>query len=129
MAEGWAKHYLGESWQVESAGIQAHGVNKIAIEIMAEVGIDITDQKSEVIDPELLNQATLVITLCADAKDNCPLIPSHVKHEHWGFSDPAKASGTEEEIQEKFRQVRDEIGKKIRLFAANEKDDAQHTSF
>ena len=64
---------------------------------MAEVDIDITSQTSDIIDQEILNNATLVVTLCGDAADKCPVTPPHVRREHWGFDNPAKATGTEEE--------------------------------
>lgn len=105
MAEGWAKRILGDSWEVKSAGIEAHGVNPIAIKAMKEVGIDISSQTSDVINKKLLNRATLVVTLCGDALDHCPTIPIHVKHEHWGFDDPAIAEGTEPEVWKIFQRV------------------------
>lgn len=116
MAEGFAKKYLS-SWQVESAGIEAHGLNPNAVKAMAEVGIDISNQTSNVIDSNKLNQATLVVTLCNDAADKCPVIPSNVKRAHWGFDDPAKAQGTEAEKWLVFQQVRDAIEAKIQAFA------------
>ncbi|MDQ0926396.1 arsenate reductase [Bacillus atrophaeus] len=97
MAEGWAKKHLGDKWNVYSAGIEAHGLNPNAVKAMKEVGIDISDQTSDIIDPDILNNADLVVTLCGDAADKCPMTPPHVKREHWGFDDPAKAQGTEEE--------------------------------
>ncbi|MFD2867302.1 arsenate reductase (thioredoxin) [Kurthia populi] len=117
MAEGFAKKYLS-SWQVESAGIEAHGLNPNAVKAMAEVGIDISNQTSNVIDSNKLNQATLVVTLCNDAADKCPVIPSNVKRAHWGFDDPAKAQGTEAEKWLVFQQVRDAIEAKIQAFAS-----------
>ncbi len=117
MAEGWAKKLLGDEWEVRSAGIEAHGLNPNAIEAMVEVGIDISDQKSELIDEEYLNHATLAVTLCGDAADRCPMTPPHVKREHWGFDDPAKAKGTTEEKWAVFERVRDEIGERIKRFA------------
>ena len=117
MAEGWAKHYLGEAWEVKSAGIEAHGVNPSAIKAMNESGVDISDQTSDVIDPDVLNKATLAVTLCGDAADKCPMTPPHVKREHWGFDDPAKAKGSEEEKWQVFQRVRDEIGQRIERFA------------
>lgn len=117
MAEGFAKKYLS-SWQVESAGIEAHGLNPNAVKAMAEVGIDISNQTSNMIDSNKLNQATLVVTLCNDAADKCPVIPSNVKRAHWGFDDPAKAQGTEAEKWLVFQQVRDAIETKIQAFAS-----------
>lgn len=117
MAEGWAKKLLGDEWEVQSAGIEAHGLNPRAVKAMAEVGIDISNQKSKVIDPEYLNHADLVVTLCSDADQRCPMTPPHVKRVHWGFDDPAKADGSEEEVMQAFRRVRDEIGARIKRFA------------
>ncbi|WP_026907989.1 arsenate reductase (thioredoxin) [Paucisalibacillus globulus] len=117
MAEGWAKKLLGDEWEVRSAGIEAHGLNPNAVKAMNEVGIDISNQKSEMIDSEYLNNATMAVTLCGDAADRCPMTPAHVKREHWGFDDPAKAEGTNEEKWEVFERVRDEIGERIQRFA------------
>lgn len=117
MAEGWAKKYLGEQWNVYSAGIETHGLNPYAVKAMKEVGMDISGQTSDVIDPVILNNADLVVTLCGDAADKCPVTPPHVKKEHWGFDDPAKAEGTDEEKWAFFQRVRDEIGAKIALFS------------
>ncbi|MCJ0932497.1 arsenate reductase (thioredoxin) [Virgibacillus halodenitrificans] len=116
MAEGWAKKILGDRWTVKSAGIEAHGLNPNAVKAMKEVGVDISDQKSETIDSETLNNATLAVTLCGDAADKCPMTPPHVRREHWGFDDPAKAEGTEEARWEVFQRVRDEIGERIKQF-------------
>lgn len=117
MAEGWAKHYLGDEWEVKSAGVEAHGLNPKAVKAMNEVGVDISDQTSDIINPDVLNKATLAITLCGDAKDRCPVTPPHVKREHWGFDDPAKAKGAEEDVWKVFQRVRDEIGERIKHFA------------
>jgi arsenate reductase len=117
MAEGWAKRLLGDDWEVRSAGIEAHGLNPKAVKVMKEAGIDISTQQSERIDTDLLYQATIAVTLCGDAKDRCPVTPPHVRREHWGFDDPAKAEGTEEEKRAVFQRVRDEIGERIRQFA------------
>lgn len=119
MAEGWARHLAGDRFEVYSGGIESHGVNPIAITIMGEIGIDITDQTSDLIDLELLNRSDYVITLCGDANDKCPTTPPHVQRDHWGFIDPAKATGSEEEVLQVFRQVRDEIGKRIKTFIDN----------
>lgn len=117
MAEGWAKKLLGEEWVVKSAGIEAHGLNPNAVKAMDEVGIDISNQQSELIDVEFLHNATLAVTLCGDAADRCPMTPPHVKREHWGFDDPAKAEGTSEDKWAVFQRVRGEIGDRIKRFA------------
>ncbi|RPF53175.1 arsenate reductase (thioredoxin) [Aquisalibacillus elongatus] len=113
MAEGLGKEILGDQWDVHSAGIEAHGLNPKAVEIMNEISIDISNQESSIIDRDILNNSELVITLCGDARDNCPTLPPNVKSEHWGLTDPAKAEGTEEEVNQVFRDVRDEIKKRI----------------
>ncbi|MCK1998686.1 arsenate reductase (thioredoxin) [Psychrobacillus psychrodurans] len=117
IAEGWAKKYLGDKWNVFSAGIEAHGLNPNAVKAMNEVEIDISRQTSDIIDLEILNHADLVVTLCGDAADKCPITPPNVKREHWGFEDPAKATGTAEEKWSVFQRIRDEIGIKIQHFA------------
>ena len=116
MAEGFAKKYL-PNWEIKSAGIEAHGLNPNAVKAMAEVGVDITNQTSDIIDANILNNATLVVTLCGDAADKCPVTPPHVRREHWGFDDPAKAIGTEDEKWLVFQSVRDAIEARIQTFA------------
>ncbi|KGM45033.1 arsenate reductase (thioredoxin) [Neobacillus niacini] len=117
MAEGWAKKHLSNEWEVRSAGIEAHGLNPNAVKGMKEAGIDILTHTSDIIDPEYLNNADLVVTLCGDAADKCPITPSKVKRVHWGFDDPAIAQGTNEEKWAFFQRVRDEIGNRIERFA------------
>jgi len=111
MAEGWAKKYSGDKWKVYSAGIEAHGLNEKAIKVMKEADVDISKQTSNIIDLDILNQTDLVVTLCEDAADKCPMTPPHVQREHWGFDDPAGKDWSE------FRRVRDEIEKRIKHFA------------
>lgn len=109
MAEGFARHLGGERWEVHSAGLEPAGVNPRAVEVMKEVGIDTSGQSSKPIDPELLRSADLVVTLCGDARDRCPVTPPHIRRLHWALPDPARAEGTEEEIMAVFRRVRDGI--------------------
>lgn len=120
MAEGFGRKYLGDKYDVYSAGIEAHGLNPNAVKAMKEAGIDISNQTSDVIDQELLHKADYVITLCGDAKDKCPMTPPHVKRDHWGFDDPAKAAGTEAEKWAFFERVRDEIEERIQRFTKEE---------
>lgn len=115
IADGLAKSILSsKEWEVRSAGIEAHGINPKAVKIMNEVGINISQNKSEIIDIDYLNSSDIVVTLCGDALDNCPVIPKNVIHQHWGLEDPAKATGTEEEIMNIFRETREKIERKIR---------------
>ncbi|MFG6116339.1 arsenate reductase (thioredoxin) [Halobacillus sp. MO56] len=117
MADGFGKKYLGDEYEVLSAGIEAHGLNPNAVKAMKEVGIDISNHTSDIIDPEILNNAAYAITLCGDANDKCPVTPPHVTRYHWGFDDPAKAEGTDEEKWAVFQRVRDEIEARIKRFA------------
>lgn len=117
IADGFLRALGNEKYEVKSAGLEAHGLNSRAVQVMKEAGIDISGHSSDVIDPELLNRATYVITLCGHADEHCPVISnSHVIKWHWGFDDPAKATGTEDEIMEQFRAVRDRIKARIELF-------------
>lgn len=110
MAEGWGKKFLGHKWNVLSAGIEAHGVNPHAVRAMLEVGIDISDQTSDIMDSDILNRADLVVTLCSHADSICPTTPPHVKRVHWGFDDPAGKEWSE------IQRVRDEIGARMKRF-------------
>lgn len=114
IAEGYAHKFLPKSdFKVRSAGIETHGLNPRAVQVMFEDGVDITDQTSDLIDMDYFNQADLIITLCGDAKDKCPMIPKDVKHIHWDLKDPAQAVGSEKEILSEFRKTRDLIKGRI----------------
>jgi arsenate reductase (thioredoxin) len=117
MAEGFAKKYLSDTYNVYSAGIEAHGVNPKAIQAMNESGVDISKQTSDIIDTKILNNADFVVTLCGHANDVCPTTPEEKERMHWGFDDPAKAKGTEAEKWSVFQRVRDEIEDRIKKFA------------
>lgn len=117
IADGFLNALGGDKYEVKSAGLQAHGLNPRAVQIMKEVGIDISNNTSDVIDTETLNRATYVITLCGHADEHCPVISNKdVIKWHWGFDDPAKAMGTEDEIMTQFRSVRDSIKNRIEEF-------------
>lgn len=113
IAEGYGHVFLKE-WEVRSAGIEKHGLNPRAVAVMMEDGIDISDQKSELIDRDYFNDCDLIITLCGDALDKCPMIPKSVSHEHWDLQDPARAIGTETEILREFRKTRDLIKERVK---------------
>ncbi|MFC4770114.1 arsenate reductase (thioredoxin) [Effusibacillus consociatus] len=119
MADGWLKALGNDRYEVKSAGLEAHGLNPRAVQVMKEAGVDISGHTSDVIDPEILNRADYVITLCGHADEHCPVISNkNVVKWHWGFDDPAKATGTEEEIMSQFRAVRDAIKSRIEKFLA-----------
>jgi len=113
MAEGYANS-LGKDWiDAKSAGIEVHGKNPRAIAIMAEDGVDISAQASSVASEEMLRWADLLVSVCDHAEKNCPVVPSHVRRKHWPVADPAKVSGTEEEITLAFRESRDEVKRRV----------------
>ncbi|MEJ2344603.1 MAG: arsenate reductase (thioredoxin) [Gammaproteobacteria bacterium] len=113
MAEGWARS-LGPQWlQAESAGIEAHGKNPRAIAVMKEAGIDISQQESTRVTEDMLHHADLVVTVCGHADEHCPVLPAGTRKEHWPLEDPAKATGSEEEILARFRATRDEVRRRV----------------
>ncbi len=109
MAEGYLKAIGGDRFEVFSAGIEPVGVNPRAIEVMKEVGIDISAQTSDLLNREMLDQADLLITLCGDARESCPVVPARVEKHHWLLEDPARTGGSESEILDRFRLIRDQI--------------------
>ncbi len=117
IADGFMSSLGSDRYEVLSAGLEAHGLNPRAVKVMEEAGVDISNNSSNVIDPEILNRADYVITLCGHADEHCPVISNqNVVKWHWGFDDPAKATGTEEEIMSQFRKVRDDIKLRITQF-------------
>lgn len=113
MAEGWARHLGGDEFMVESAGIEAHGKNPRAIAVMREAGVDISDQESTRVTEEMLQRADVVVTVCGHADEHCPVLPAGIKKIHWPLSDPARATGTEDEIMAQFRATRDEVRTRV----------------
>jgi arsenate reductase len=117
IADGFLTALGSGKYEVKSAGLESHGLNPRAVQVMNEAGVDISKNTSDVIDPEILNRADYVITLCGHADEHCPVISNqNVTKWHWGFDDPAKAGGTEEEIMTQFRTVRDSIKSRIQQF-------------
>ena len=116
IAEGYLRHYAGSNTEVYSAGIETHGVNPRAVQIMKEDGLDISEHTSNHIDEFAGIDFDFVITVCDNAKENCPYFPTEAQKFHHNFPDPAKAKGSEEEIMEHFRAVREEIRQFSREF-------------
>lgn len=118
IAEGYLRHFANGNAEVYSAGVETHGVNPKAIAIMQEDGIDISNHTSTNIDEYYDIDFDFVITVCDNAKERCPFFPTKAKKFHHNFSDPAKAKGTDEEINEQFRQVRQQIKEYCERFIA-----------
>ena len=119
IAEGYLRHFADNKAEVYSAGIETHGVNPKAIATMKEDGIDISKHTSNNIDEYYDIDFDFVITVCDNAKERCPFFPTKAKKFHQNFPDPAKATGTEEEIKEQFRQVRQQIKDYCRQFVTD----------
>ncbi len=109
IAEGYLKYYAGNKAEIYSAGVETHGVNPRAIASMKEDGIDISNHTSNNIEEYRNLDFDFVITVCDNAKERCPYFPTSAKKFHYNFPDPAKAVGTEAEILQEFRKVREMI--------------------
>lgn len=109
MAEGYLRFFAKGKVTIYSAGIETHGVNPKAIQVMKEDGIDISSHTSNNVNEYVHIAFDYIITVCDNANENCPFFPSKAKRFHQNFSDPAKTKGSEEEILNSFRKVRDEI--------------------
>ncbi|NNE00905.1 MAG: arsenate reductase ArsC [Pirellulaceae bacterium] len=112
MAEGWARHFHGDTIEAYSAGIEAHGMNPNAMQVMKESGVDISSQSSKLASSLTDVSLDLVITVCGHADENCPALLTKAKLIHVGFDDPpklAEAAATEEDAVDCYRRVRDEI--------------------
>lgn len=115
IAEGYLRHFAGENANVYSAGIETHGVNPKAIAVMAEDHIDIGKHTSNHVDEYMSIPFDIVITVCDNANEACPFFPGKVERFHENFPDPAKATGTADEVMDEFRRVRD----LIKVYAAD----------
>lgn len=116
MAEGYLRHFAGNKAVVYSAGVETHGVNPRTIASMKEDGIDISDHTSNNIDEYYGIDFDYVITVCDNAKENCPFFPTQAQRFHHNFPDPAKTTGTEEEVMAEFTRVREQIKSYCKAF-------------
>ena len=123
LAEGLLRHVAGDILEVASAGSKPAGyVHPLGIKAMAEIGIDIAAHTSKHMNDFLVRDVETFITVCGNADQACPMYPGQLNRHHWGFDDPAHATGTEEEIMTVFRRVRDEIRRVFEAYAAGRKD-------
>jgi arsenate reductase len=109
IAHGYLQQFAGSKAQVYSAGVEIHGVNPKAVKIMADDGVDISSHTSNNVDEYMDIPFDYIITVCDNAKENCPYFPSKAQRLHQNFPDPAKATGTEQEVMEEFKRVMDMI--------------------
>jgi arsenate reductase (thioredoxin) len=122
MAEGLLRYLAGGRFEVTSAGTEATRVRPQAIEVMGEMGIDISGQESKTLESYLGEPFDYVITVCDDANEVCPVFPGAKSRLHWSFRDPSQATGGEEERLEVFRRVRDELRERIERELVKEKE-------
>lgn len=122
MAEAFLRKYAGDRFEAHSAGLKPAGVNPFTIQVLQEVGIDISDQSSKGVDAYLGKVLfQYLVTVCDDADKNCPTVwPGVNQRMHWSFEDPAAFEGTDDEKLAKFRQIRDLIEEKIKLWLAEQ---------
>ena len=113
IAEGWARQLGGSDITAQSAGIEAHGKNPRAIAVMQEAGVDISQQESTRLTDDMLAAADVLVTVCGHADEHCPVVPAGINKIHWPLEDPAKASGSEEQIMQVFRASRDDIRQRV----------------
>ena len=121
MAEGLLRHYAGEAFAVESAGIEPSIVRPEAIEVMREIGIDISGHRSKSIDEFTAEPFDYVITVCDNAKQNCPIFPGATRRIHWSIEDPAAVGGAEQNRLEAFRAARDDLRERLGKFIESAK--------
>ena len=120
MAEGLVNHYLGDEWKAVSAGTAPAGyVHPLAVQVMSELGIDISRQCSKPVDEFRGKEFDTVVTVCDDAAENCPVWLGTGRKVHIGFEDPAKATGSDQERLAVFRRIRDDIRQEIFDFLEN----------
>jgi arsenate reductase (thioredoxin) len=124
MAEAFMRHYAADRFEPYSAGLKPIDINPLTIQVMKEIGIDISQQVSKGIGVYLGKEFFhYLITVCDEADKNCPTTwPGVTKRMHWSFEDPAAFEGTDEEKLLKFRQIRDQIDEKIKEFLAHQTD-------
>ncbi len=118
MAEGWARRLGGDRIDARSAGIEAHGKNPRAIAVMAEAGVDISNQESTRVTAAMIEAADVVVTVCGHADEHCPALPPEIQKRHWPLADPAKATGSEAEIMAQFRATRNDVRRHVAALVA-----------
>jgi arsenate reductase len=128
LAEGILRAAAGDLLNVQSAGSQPAGyVHPLAIQVMQEIGIDISTHRSKHMNDFLQQPVETVITVCGNADQACPVFPGQLNRHHWGFYDPARAGGTDAEKLAVFRRVRDEIKLVFEAYAAGRRDQTKAT--
>lgn len=118
MAEGLLRHDAGDRFEVASAGVDPTSIRREAIEVMRQIGIDISEHRSKSVAGFAGQEFDYVITVCDNANQNCPTFPGETKRLHWNIDDPASVHGDDETVLAAFRSARDNLRHRLRLFAA-----------
>ena len=113
MAEGFTRSLGGTRVEAHGAGVEPSRLNRVAVAVMQEKGIDISGHRSKAFDWDLARQMDVVVTVCGHANESCPVLPPEVKRLHWPLEDPAAAKGSDGEILAIFRQIRDEVESRV----------------
>lgn len=116
IAEGYLRYFAKGKAEIFSAGVETHGVNPKAVKVMKEDGVDISKHTSNNVDEYAGIDFDVIITVCDSAKERCPYFPGNAKRIHQNFPDPAKATGTEEQVMNEFRKVRDQVKEYCKTF-------------
>ena len=116
MAEGFLRHLGGDAFEAASAGTEPGELHPLAVDVMAEAGIDISGQRAKAVDDFVRQRFDYVITVCDDAREACPFFPGAARRLHWSLPDPSAASGSREERLSVFRAVRDEVRRRLEEF-------------
>jgi len=119
MAEGFLRHLGGDAFEADSAGTEPGALHPLAVEAMAEVGVDISGQRAKSVDDFVQQRFDYVITVCDDANESCPIFPNALHRLHWSFPDPSAATGSHEERLAVFREVHGGIRERMEQFAAS----------
>lgn len=114
MAEALLRHLSGDRYEALSAGVTPRGLHPLAVEVMRELGVDISAQRSKDVAEFLGQPVDIVVTLCSSARESCPVFPARVRTLHWDVDDPAAVEGTPAERLAAFRRTRDELARRIR---------------
>ena len=128
MAQGWLRRLAGTRVEVDSAGTEPKGVHPLAIRVMAEVGVDISGHTSDHVDKYVGEEYDLVVTVCDDARESCPVFPGAQRVLHRVFEDPDRPETSASELADVFRRVRDEIGEFCRTLVAKAIPHRRHRS-
>ena len=127
MAEGLLRRAAGDRFDIFSAGTKPSSLRAEAIAVMAEIGIDISGQRSKSVDEFIGRPFRYVITVCDNARESCPVFPAQTERLHWSFQDPAAVEGTLAERAAAFRRIRDQIAQRVERFVSGPTDDPSST--